>query len=674
MALHRRILSVQAVSDGPAYPFLKPAMTMLTQQQTTAACTDSAVTKFDDFIDRTKLAGRQTAESWLGSVAPDADADAQESRVRAMTGCLSSTIAAPLLIAPVLLTTFAWPYAVSGALAAAALPVAAAGLLAATGSERLAGRAALAGVAVALVLLATLSGGIASPFLILLALLPLEAALRSSRLSGLVAGFIAAALAGLAIVTADLGGYASAVPAGAQAAATMASVFYALARGLAFALQAPAPVAVPAIPAVEAAPETSGSGADNVLDRLPGLLTLHDARGNVVRVAGADQAEFASKLGDVTGTGFINRIHVADRIAFLDAVDSLRRGESRSHVELRFDCPGETSQFVHVAVALAAERNEDGGFAGILAQTRDITAEVADHFHASAVVEQAESANASKTRFLAAVSHELRTPLNAIIGFSDILSRELFGKLGDERQREYVGLIHQSGQHLLSLVNTMLDMSKIEAGRYEVFVEAFPIGEVIDSCDAMLRLEASNRGVTLTRRLARGAGEVVADRGAVHQMLINLVGNAIKFTESGGVVNVDAAIRDGRLQLIVSDTGIGIAADKLARIGEPFVQAQNELGRHYEGTGLGLSLVKGLVDLHGGAFSIESTEGEGTVVTIELPADGSGANRQSGNSAEDPATVFPPHLPKATPKPAGRLARIDDRIRNEDYAETARIA
>jgi hypothetical protein len=339
MALHRRILSVQAVSDGPAYPFLKPAMTMLTQQQTTAACTDSAVTKFDDLIDRIKLAGRQTAESWLGSVAPDADADAQESRVRAMTGCLSSTIAAPLLIAPVLLTTFAWPYAVSGALAAAALPVAAAGLLAATGSERLAGRAALAGVAVALVLLATLSGGIASPFLILLALLPLEAALRSSRLSGLVAGFIAAALAGLAIVTADLGGYASAVPAGAQAAATMASVFYALARGLAFALQAPAPVAVPAIPAVEAAPETSGSGADNVLDRLPGLLTLHDARGNVVRVAGADQAEFASKLGDVTGTGFINRIHVADRIAFLDAVDSLRRGESRSHVELRFDCP-----------------------------------------------------------------------------------------------------------------------------------------------------------------------------------------------------------------------------------------------------------------------------------------------------------------------------------------------
>jgi cell cycle sensor histidine kinase DivJ len=197
-------------------------------------------------------------------------------------------------------------------------------------------------------------------------------------------------------------------------------------------------------------------------------------------------------------------------------------------------------------------------------------------------VEQAESSQCLQDPFLAAVSHELRTPLNAIIGFSDILSRELFGKLGDERQREYVGLIHQSGQHLLSLVNTMLDMSKIEAGRYEVFVEAFPIGEVMESCDAMLRLQASKRGVALTRRMAPALGEVVADRRAVQQILINLVGNAIKFTEAGGVINVDAAISDGQLVLSVSDTGIGIAAEeKLALIGQPFVQAQNELARHY---------------------------------------------------------------------------------------------
>ena len=631
------------------------------------------MTKLDNLIDRMKLAGRQTAESWLGSAV--SDAQTHERRLSAMTHCLSGIVLAPMITAPVLLIAFSWPHAIAGALAAAALPVAAAGLLAATGSTRLAGRAALFAVTLALGILAVLSGGLASPFLPLLALLPLEAAMQSRRPSGLTLGLMSAAAAMLAVAALDAAGHAEAVPAGALAASVLAFAFYALVRGLAFGLESPRPaeVAAETVEPDQTRPATDISTSD-VLDRLPGLVTLHNTRGEVVRVSGADHAEFSRKIGDVSGKGFVNRIHVADRIAFLDAVDSLRRGEARSQLELRFDCPGEASQFVHVAVALSAERDADGVFAGFLIQTRDISAEVADYVRANAVVEEAESANASKTRFLAAVSHELRTPLNAIIGFSDILAREMFGTFSDERQREYVGLIHQSGEHLLSLVNTMLDMSKIEAGRYEVFVEAFPIGDVIDSCDAMLRLQASNRRITLTRRLARGPSEVVADRSAVQQILINLVGNAIKFTEPGGVVNVDAAIRDGRLQLVVSDTGIGIPADKLARIGEPFVQAQNELGRHYEGTGLGLSLVKGLVDLHGGRFTIESAEGEGTVVTVDLPADGSGANSQTCDSPDGVAVVFPPLLPKAVRKPAGNPARNDARSRNEDYVETARIA
>jgi cell cycle sensor histidine kinase DivJ len=646
---------------------------MLPQQQTTAACTDSAVTKLDNLIDRIKLAGRQTAVSWLGSAVPDSQAC--EARIQGMTACLSSIILAPAITAPVLLMSFSWPHAIAGALAVTSIPVAAAGLLAATGSAAVAGRAALVAVTVALSVLMAFSGGLSSPFLPLLMLLPLEAAMHAKRLSGLVSGVLAAAsaVAGLAAFAAI--GNAAAVPSGAAAGAGLAFVFYVLVRGLALVLERPLPVAaVTAKPAEQTEPPVAAHETD-FLDRLPGLLTLHDARGDVIRVSGADHGEFSRKVGAFSGKGFVNRIHVADRIAFLDAIDCLRRGETRSQVDLRFDCPGEASQFVHVAVSLSAERDADGVFSGVLAQTRDISAEVADHVRASAVVEEAENSNDSKTRFLAAVSHELRTPLNAIIGFSDILAREMFGKFSDERQREYVGLIHQSGQHLLSLVNTVLDMSKIEAGRYEVFVEAFPIADVIDSCDAMLRLQASNRGVTLTRRLARGAAiDVVADRSAVQQILINLVSNAIKFTEAGGVVNVDAAIRDGRLQLVVSDTGIGICAEKLGRIGEPFVQAQNQLGRHYEGTGLGLSLVKGLVDLHGGDFTIESTEGEGTVVTISLPADGSGANPRGDDNRADGAVVFPPRLPKATRKSASDLATIDEKTRNENYAETARIA
>jgi len=618
------------------------------------------VTKLDDLIVRMQLAGRQTAESWLGAAALETDTD--DSRVRSMTACLSSAILAPMITVPVLLTAFSWPQAIAGALAAAAMPIAAAGVLSSSGSPRITGRVSLAAAALALGMLAVLSGGLGSPFLPLLALLPLEAAIHSRKASGLALGAGAAALALGFVAAAAQTGFAGVVPDAAFIATGLSLGLYALVRGLAFCFE-PAG-AEPAV--IAASVETVVVQDFTVMDLLPGLVTRHNGRGDVIQIAGADQADFIGRVGEFSGKAYVNHIHVADRIAFLDAVDCLRRGEKRKQVELRFDCTGQGSQFLHAAVSLIAEQDQDGSFSGFVAQTRDISVEIADRLRANSNVEEAETANAAKTSFLAAVSHELRTPLNAILGFSDVLAREYFGTFNDERQREYVGLIHQSGQHLLSLVNTMLDMSKIEAGRYEVFVEPFQIGEVVDNCDAMLRLQATNRGVTLTRRLARGAGEVVADKGAMHQILINLVGNAVKFTDAGGVINVDVAVQDGQLKLVVSDTGIGIPADKLARIGEPFVQAQDGLGRHYEGTGLGLSLVKGLVDLHGGTFDIASTEGEGTVVTIDLPADGSGANREPMLTTAVTAVAFPPVLPRPAIKNA--------KNRNEDHVETARSA
>lgn len=620
-------------------------------------------------FDRMIVAGRQIASSWLAIPAPGcADHDRH---VRIMAACLSAAILAPLILLPALLANLPLSHALATALVAAALPIGAAGILAATGSLRLAGSFVFGTASAMLCALAIISGGLGSPLLPLLALLPLEGATLSKNRAGLASG-LCAALVSLMVIAAFGGFTAQVVWSPLSGIAVFASLLlYGLVRGGLHALRPSADETANATPSTATAPSPDASAGNDqplaiepatvdalqIMNLMPGLVTRHNANGHVVGVAGSDQLSCLEQIGDVTGRGFIKRIHVGDRIAFLEAFDALRLGESRRDLQLRFERQDKAGQFVHAAVSLSAEHGPDGSFSGALIQSRDISDQVAGRLEAHAMAEEAEAANASKTRFLAAVSHELRTPLNAILGFSDILAREYFGKFNDERQREYVHLIHQSGEHLLALVNTMLDMSKIESGRYEVFVEPFMLSEVVESCDAMLRLQASERGVVMTRRLAPGLGEVVADRRAVQQILINLVGNAIKFTEAGGVISVDAAIISDQLVLTVSDTGIGIPEEKLALIGKPFVQIQNGLARHFEGTGLGLSLVKGLVDLHGGMFAIESREGEGTVVTVQLPANGSGANRPMPAEGADAPIAFPPVLPTADRKQD--VSRID---------------
>ncbi|WP_422373567.1 sensor histidine kinase [Hoeflea sp.] len=629
-------------------------------------------------FDRVVEAGRQIAGSWLEST--DAAGAAHQRRVAFMASCLSGAILAPMILFPALAASFEWSHALAIAFCVAALPVAVASILAATGSLRLAAGLALGGASVTLLALPALSGGFSSPLLPLIALLPLEAAALSRSRAGLAAGLVSALAVLLAIAAIDGFSSGPALSGSGGLAAVASLMLYGLLRGGFHAFGAGStgvsgnteaavrdmPGANPTHHASALQPKPADMDSAAILNRMPGLITRHNAQGDVVGIWGEDSADILSRIGEIERRGFVNRIHVADRIAFLDAFDALRRGETRRReVEIRFERSDVAGVFVHAAVSLSAERAPDGTFAGALVQSRDISNRVAGQLKAAADAEEAETANAAKTRFLAAVSHELRTPLNAIIGFSDILAREYFGAFSNDRQREYVELIHQSGEHLLAVVNTMLDMSKIESGRYEVFVESFPLCEVVDGCDAMLKLQASKRGVALTRRLAPGVGDVVADRRAIQQILINLVGNAIKFTEEGGVINVDAEIRGGDLVLSVSDTGVGIPAGKLAHIGQPFVQAQSGLSRTYEGTGLGLSLVKGLVDLHGGDFAIESREGHGTVVTITIPVDGSRANSHvSADEADAGAPVaFPPVLPRAD--------RSQDQSRKETHAKTA---
>ncbi|THF47586.1 sensor histidine kinase [Allorhizobium terrae] len=386
------------------------------------------------------------------------------------------------------------------------------------------------------------------------------------------------------------------------------------------------------------------------LGLFPGLALELDGQACVLRMGGRDVESFLPALRDPLGRTFIDQVHVTDRIAFVRAFDSLRQGDDRMRLSLRLgrpqaddmsdDVPG---TLMAVSLDMAGSRDADGRLASVLVQVLDCTHEQDMAEQLVRLEADLQNAHEMKSRFLAAASHELRTPLNAILGFSDILMGDYFGRMEDERHREYVRLIRQSGGHLLSVVNSMLDMCRIEAGRYELLVEPFTLSETIHDCEKMLALQAREKGVRLTSRIGRNVGELHADPRAVRQILINLVGNAIKFTEAGGVITVDAARSEQNLLISVSDTGIGIEEDKIRTLGEPFVQVQSDYNRQYDGVGLGLSLVKGLVALHGGEFKISSRHGEGTLVEISLPIDGSGVSRIEA-TGESQHIEFPPRL------------------------------
>jgi cell cycle sensor histidine kinase DivJ len=227
------------------------------------------------------------------------------------------------------------------------------------------------------------------------------------------------------------------------------------------------------------------------------------------------------------------------------------------------------------------------------------------------------AASTAKTRFLADMSHELRTPLNAVMGFSDVMRSRLFGPIPD-RYGEYAQLIHESGGHLLALINDILDVSKIEAAKYKLQLERIDAREPVNAALRLLRPGADEAGVHLRAVLPSAPLPAELDPRAVRQMLLNLVGNALKFTPRGGQVTVTLDAADGQLELTVADTGVGIAPEDLARLGRPYEQA-GDAASQARGTGLGLSLVRALAGLHGGTMSIESALGEGAAVTVRMP-------------------------------------------------------
>jgi two-component system cell cycle sensor histidine kinase PleC len=249
--------------------------------------------------------------------------------------------------------------------------------------------------------------------------------------------------------------------------------------------------------------------------------------------------------------------------------------------------------------------------AGELAETRDEA--LKKRF-------EAETANASKTAFLANMSHELRTPLNAILGFSEIISQECFGPVGSERYRDYAGDIHSSGAHLLSLINDLLDVAKIEAGRMDIAPNRLDAARVFDIALKLTSIKAREKDQALAIKVESAAPALYADERAVKQILINLVSNAVKFTPMGGLIEViGGRAASGDFQILVRDNGPGVPPEKLNHIFTPFNQVDNRFDRQAGGTGLGLALVKGLAELHGGSAWMESELGRGCSVFVTFP-------------------------------------------------------
>ena len=361
------------------------------------------------------------------------------------------------------------------------------------------------------------------------------------------------------------------------------------------------------------------------------LVLRFDRSGNVLMVGDSAERLFGIKGQDLANRGFFDRLHVTDRPNFLKLVsDSANSGRaSTATLRLRVRSMPSTDgryvepvfAWVEMRIGLSDAHATNLTVPAVTASLRDVTRQVEREHEDERAKAEAEQVVLGKNQFLATVTHELRTPLNAIIGFGELLASETHAPTDPAKRREYAQIIHQSGEHLLSVVNSLLDLSKIEAGKFELTFEPFDLANLAGACCDMVGLKAQTKKIDFIRDFGSDL-EIVADKRACRQILINLLSNALKFTPEAGTVALSLTTKGGSVEIAVRDTGIGIRPADLARLGDPFFQAQNGYDRAYEGTGLGLSVVNGLVNLHGGVIAVESTPGEGTRMMVTLPRHG----------------------------------------------------
>ncbi len=482
-------------------------------------------------------------------------------------------------------------------------------------------------------LVAASTGGVNSFAAVWLVVVPLEAALSASR--RVVAAASIAALGAVAILLLlgathllpEAGGWKPMLAALGIVSATL------YATGLALGAEALAHTSFRLL--------YSEEDRCRLLERsMTDVITRHGRDGAVLFVSPAAEVLFGVSTAALRGHGLFHRVHVADRPAYLTALgDAAALRESRTvEFRVRRECADAAdrtiAQFVWVEMLcrpLAAETGGSSEARGeVVGVLRDVTRRKEHEEELERARAEAERANARKSRFLATMSHELRTPLNAVIGFSEMLINESALMLDQKRRGEYAVLINESGHHLLSVVNGILDISKIETDSFEITAEPFAPLEVVAGCCELVAGRAVETGVRLERLFNDQLPEMTADKRALQQILLNLLSNAIRFSDRGGKVVISARADAGAIVFTVEDNGIGISEEDLARVGEPYFQARSSYERRHAGTGLGLSIVKGLVRLHGGEFSIRSRVGEGTRVSVRLPLDCERARPKEG--------------------------------------------
>ncbi len=375
--------------------------------------------------------------------------------------------------------------------------------------------------------------------------------------------------------------------------------------------------------------DIAGTTADWVWETDPQLRFTYISP-RIAQVTGFDQDHFLGKTREDVArfeTEDLRKLHLANL------------EERRPFSGLEYALRSVEGEWRHVRIAGTPYYDPAGNFCGYRGAGTDITVTRRAEESILRARDAAEAANKAKSKFLATMSHELRTPLNAIIGFAQVIAEERFGP-NSPRYTDYARDVWVSGEHLLRIINEILDLSRVEAGEMTVSLEPVNLTDTVESCMHMMRPEAEAAQITLTAALPANLPPVNADPQRLQQILLNLVSNAVKFSNPAGEVRVTAEVLPGKIRIAVSDAGIGMYPEEAEQVFTPFYQVDGELNRKYHGSGLGLPIVKHLVESHGGTIALTSIPQEGTTVTLELPAaeDSIGSSGSATQEeAQDPA-------------------------------------